>query len=426
MRAVIAAWRARSPVVVDAPQEVQGYLLERYIEVSLGNVPRGIAAWFAMLFIVAYQAPFLPRAFAACAFTILVGARAWRAKSALKRAKQTGARADPVNDLLMLAAAVCWGLAPFALATWLPTASAYAVGYVCALALAIVGVSFVSALPASVAEVIVGMTPVALFFATRGTVLGGALTIATLSFGSALIGFVAIGHQSLLRALVSERKNARLLEELEQYRRLLERENAALDDSLRRASDAANRDVLTGLSNRRYIEGLAPALAELARVGRETLSLCVFDIDHFKRVNDIYGHPVGDVVLTAVAAQLGARLRESDRLARIGGEEFVAVLRSCVLSRAEAVAGALRAAIENSEIRSVGALIRVTISIGVIEWRPGESYAEAFARADSMLYRAKEVGRNAVVCDRRVPVPSDERDEARVVKTIDTSNGIER
>jgi diguanylate cyclase (GGDEF)-like protein len=157
-------------------------------------------------------------------------------------------------------------------------------------------------------------------------------------------------------------------------------------------------DALTGCFNRRYLD---------ARLGEETLrchrsgyplAVLVADIDHFKNVNDSLGHPAGDSVLRGVADLFkDAMRRRLDWVARFGGEEFVIVLPDTDIGRAVAIAERLRQAIEASRFSHSGHEIRVTASFGVAECLENDGAPSLLARADAMLYRAKDLGRNRVV-----------------------------
>jgi diguanylate cyclase (GGDEF)-like protein len=152
-------------------------------------------------------------------------------------------------------------------------------------------------------------------------------------------------------------------------------------------NDAARLDSLTGLVNRRE---WAPSLdRELKRARRthEPLSLVLLDIDHFKRYNDRNGHPAGDHLLADAAAAWAEQLREVDVLARLGGEEFAALLPSCDVDGAMQVAERLRAAMPHGQ----------SCSLGVCVWDEQATAEELYAAADRALYRAKDGGRNRVV-----------------------------
>ncbi|TFW13805.1 GGDEF domain-containing protein [Duganella callida] len=163
-------------------------------------------------------------------------------------------------------------------------------------------------------------------------------------------------------------------------------------------------DSLTGVYNRRYID--RRLLEEIARARRQQypISFMYIDIDHFKRVNDTVGHGGGDEVLREVSARIKNELRTSDALARFGGEEFVALLINANLDSAAFVAERIRASVANSMIvLSPELRLSVTVSIGVASLDPaadGEAEAiarELIARADELLYAAKDGGRNRVV-----------------------------
>jgi len=161
--------------------------------------------------------------------------------------------------------------------------------------------------------------------------------------------------------------------------------------------DLAHRDELTGTMSRRAI--LAAARREVGgpAVDRKRLALLILDIDHFKRVNDRYGHFAGDDVLKAFCSRVAALLRDEDHFGRLGGEEFLALLPDKDLAAAVQVAERLRAAIACCPVEVNGQSIPVTVSIGVTAFTGGEAIDDAFARADRFLYRAKQDGRNRVV-----------------------------
>lgn len=158
----------------------------------------------------------------------------------------------------------------------------------------------------------------------------------------------------------------------------------------------AESDALTGLSNRRTIERrLQGSLAEW-RQGDPPFGLLFIDIDYFKRINDTYGHVVGDQMLKMVADTLRRSLRGTDLVGRWGGEEFVIVLYGVEQRRLASVANKLRALIAASALRYEQHLIRVTASIGATLNRPGDTLSELVRRADQLLYRSKAAGRNCV------------------------------
>jgi diguanylate cyclase (GGDEF)-like protein/PAS domain S-box-containing protein len=152
-------------------------------------------------------------------------------------------------------------------------------------------------------------------------------------------------------------------------------------------------DPLTGVLNRRQGEELFTADMVEARRHGPALSLLMLDIDHFKSVNDTYGHLVGDGVLIEMSRRIVANLRTSDALARWGGEEFVVMMRHCTLDDAMALGEKLRALVADEPFDDVGT---VTVSIGAAELRPDDDFGSWIDRADRCMYEAKAAGRNAV------------------------------
>jgi diguanylate cyclase (GGDEF)-like protein len=166
-----------------------------------------------------------------------------------------------------------------------------------------------------------------------------------------------------------------------------------------RAASDAERDGLTGALNRRGIDlRLAQALAE-ARRRQQVLAVLFVDIDHFKKVNDQFGHAVGDRCLDNVVARIGSELRVADSLGRYGGEEFVAVLPGAGVQQALAAAERIRADIEFRCREVDGHPVRITASIGVAVFDLATDIEPAalLAVADAALYQAKRAGRNRVV-----------------------------
>jgi diguanylate cyclase (GGDEF)-like protein/PAS domain S-box-containing protein len=172
-------------------------------------------------------------------------------------------------------------------------------------------------------------------------------------------------------------------------------EQKALEDRLR---ELAMHDELTGLYNRRHFVELAEAEVARARRTGMPLSLAMLDIDHFKAVNDAFGHPVGDSALKVLARCMRETLRTSDVPARLGGEEFVVLLMDTGLEGAAAVTERLRERVGRAEVPAGRERVaRFTVSGGVAELAPGERLDGLLARADEALYRAKEDGRDRTV-----------------------------
>lgn len=188
-----------------------------------------------------------------------------------------------------------------------------------------------------------------------------------------------------------------LVAELKLAKEKAERLARDLQEANLKLQELASRDGLTGLFNHRHFQ---EALArELDRAGRHShpVSLVLFDIDHFKVVNDTYGHPAGDAVLQALSQRALELLRPSDILARYGGEEFAVILPETGEKGAFVLAERLRRGIEQMHIVAEGHTLSVTVSLGVSTWTPkrrGVGKAELVAAADSALYRSKKNGRN--------------------------------
>jgi len=155
----------------------------------------------------------------------------------------------------------------------------------------------------------------------------------------------------------------------------------------------ASTDSLTGIANRREFDSVLQAKIRGAERYRHPLSLMLLDIDHFKRINDTFGHQTGDAVLRGLVKVISGRIREQDMFARWGGEEFAILAPSCNAMEVRLFAEKLRQVLETHDFPEVG---RVTCSFGVAEHRPGESVASLIKRVDTGLYRAKENGRNRV------------------------------
>ncbi|MDQ1187104.1 GGDEF domain-containing protein [Agrobacterium larrymoorei] len=158
----------------------------------------------------------------------------------------------------------------------------------------------------------------------------------------------------------------------------------------------AMTDFLTGLGNRRALMEQMPIIRAKAARPEEAVSLILFDLDHFKRINDEYGHDAGDSVLMAIGEAVKDHLRPYDYAARMGGEEFCIVLPGADLAAAETVAERLRRAVESRVVEPLPEG-RITCSFGVAQARPNERLQELLLRADAALYTAKDRGRNLVV-----------------------------
>lgn len=203
-----------------------------------------------------------------------------------------------------------------------------------------------------------------------------------------LTGFLVVfARDGFLRARDQYESRAQTLRQLEEIRLLQSR-----------LQDLALRDPLTGLFNRRHLdEALAAALSAAQRSG-QPLALLMIDIDHFKQINDTHGHPAGDAMLQALATLLQDQVRPDDLACRVGGEEFVLVLRNTSAEAAQAIAQRLRLGFEGLAVAHGGAMLQATLSCGIACFAQHGRDARALtAAADAALYAAKVAGRNRVV-----------------------------
>jgi diguanylate cyclase (GGDEF)-like protein len=205
--------------------------------------------------------------------------------------------------------------------------------------------------------------------------------------GSALAKFRSTALQAERREFELRALNVRAEESLSALK-------TAQNDLVRQA----RTDFLTGLANRQSFMESAQREWERAQHGDEPIALLMLDLDHFKRINDRYGHSAGDKALQAVACVCAEALRPTDLVGRVGGEEFAALLPGAALQGGMDAAERIRAAVSAKAVQTDGGRIaHLTISIGVaVKSGSDESLAEALARADAALYSAKQAGRNRV------------------------------
>ena len=179
-------------------------------------------------------------------------------------------------------------------------------------------------------------------------------------------------------------------------RKKLAQAHVGLEKALLRIENMAARDELTGVLNRRSlvtVMGQQKGRADRYGAG---FSLLMVDIDHFKQINDTYGHAAGDTVLTRFAKAAAASMRLSDTFGRYGGEEFVAVLDQTNLEGACVVGERMCAMARRLQYEEVAVTLRVTVSLGIAQYRPPEDWHALIERADRALYRAKAGGRDRI------------------------------
>ena len=175
----------------------------------------------------------------------------------------------------------------------------------------------------------------------------------------------------------------------------LEQTTAELHATIDKLQVIASHDQLTGLANRRLLNETTSFLIRQEKQGKGFAAL-MYDVDYFKKVNDQYGHKVGDMVLKEITEVVRTQIRRSDVLGRWGGEEFVCLFENTSLLDATYIAERIRWAVDQHQFSYAG---HVTISIGVVAYHSGESEEKLFIRLDRMLYRAKNGGRNRVVTE---------------------------
>lgn len=172
-----------------------------------------------------------------------------------------------------------------------------------------------------------------------------------------------------------------------------------LRSELEESVDLSTKDGLTAVFNRRYFDIHVKQMVQKSQETKKPICIMMFDMDHFKQVNDTYGHPAGDAVLKTLASVLKASFRVTDLIARYGGEEFIVLLNNIDLQETLKIAEKTRALIEATEfaIPAPIGVIHKTTSIGVVEYNQGDTVEEFVSKVDKALYEAKETGRNKVV-----------------------------
>ena len=174
----------------------------------------------------------------------------------------------------------------------------------------------------------------------------------------------------------------------------------ALKDQLETLTLLQGQDPLTGLANRRSFDQALALEVQRSTRFKTPLSLCIIDLDDFKKINDSYGHPCGDTVLQAMAALLKREIRMVDLAARLGGEEFALLLPGTGLMRAQKLLERVLASIRTTQVQCEGQNIKFSASLGLASYRGKEvpDAAKLMAAADKALYQAKRAGKNRMEC----------------------------
>lgn len=192
---------------------------------------------------------------------------------------------------------------------------------------------------------------------------------------------------------------------LSDLRARLQQQKSELSEALARIHALASRDELTGLVNRRCVNEALEAERQRSHRSGQTFSVCVLDLDHFKRINDLFGHPGGDETLRAFAREANAALRTTDMLARWGGEEFLLLMPDTSGDFALAAVERLREHVSAQQLMVGDQVLNITFSAGVAEFAGKETLTQLIARADEAAYTAKNRGRNRVVFASHEPAP---------------------
>ncbi len=227
--------------------------------------------------------------------------------------------------------------------------------------------------------------------------------LSCLLYGVALVVMIWPLHRIIRDSFVARDENSQLLTELsaqqqqvEAVNLQLEEQGRLLDEALVRVEELVAHDPLTGVLSRRAIMLQGERLLEHAGVSGQPFCLAMLDLDHFKAINDGFGHLVGDEVLRQTCLLLGTDLRGSDSLGRYGGEEFMLLLSGVGLAQAQPRLEQMRLRLQQYDWSDLTRQRPVTVSIGLIAWQPGLDLAQLIRRADDLLYAAKRAGRNRV------------------------------
>ncbi len=187
-------------------------------------------------------------------------------------------------------------------------------------------------------------------------------------------------------------------------RQKLRERNQELKLAMAKIQELVDVDALTGVCNRRRLFEVISEESNRYSRSPGSFSLCLLDVDYFKDVNDTYGHQAGDTILRSIAQCVSKTLREIDCFGRYGGEEFLLVLPQTPLEGARIKAERVRRCIESLRFDEITPDLKITVSIGVAEFLPGEDTDATLARADQALYEAKHLGRNQVALSEQPPV----------------------
>ena len=204
-----------------------------------------------------------------------------------------------------------------------------------------------------------------------------------------------VKEDTLATELAQRQLNAQLIH--------LSSDMESLRKELAQIRDESYKDFLTGIANRKAFDAALDDAIYSTRSDKSTFSILIADIDHFKQVNDNYGHLIGDKVLRFVASTFKRSLKGKDIVARYGGEEFAVILPNTEITGAYSVAEQIRRSVSAGQIKEMSSekkLDQITISIGIAQFESSDLHNDLLQRADQALYKAKEKGRNRVEIER--------------------------
>lgn len=209
-----------------------------------------------------------------------------------------------------------------------------------------------------------------------------------------IVALVSIGLSVLLAEI--RQQNAALETRIRERTASLAQVNADLSAVNERLQALVSTDFLTGIANRRSFDENGERILQQMKRENAAVSVIMFDLDHFKKVNDVLGHDAGDLVLRDIVAPITSVLRPLDLFCRYGGEEFVVLLPGADLDEAAGIAERIRQVIADLEVQYKQEIVRVTVSLGVAQWDGVQYLDELVHAADKALYAAKHSGRNCV------------------------------
>lgn len=234
-------------------------------------------------------------------------------------------------------------------------------------------------------------------FITAAVVFAGISLVGTITIGLLIIVANIVGYTALLRIEILQRKQFAMLCEEREQNQHLQKEIAhrqSLEDQLRMAAEL---DALTGVDSRGHFMKRAKALLQRSSYEKAPFSLFMIDVDHFKRVNDTWGHTYGDRILTKIVDACQQSLRPNDIIGRFGGEEFVVGLPHTDKEAAQAIAKRIKDSVAAIELEGEMSSQCLSVTIGVAVASPDEDLDSLIMRADDRLYVGKREGRNRVV-----------------------------